>query len=146
MKIKKIKSFKYKLLKLQLIKSKVYKKKIKKQNYDNSVNIVIEQIELHLKKALQIIYEFHLNNKRIFFIGIPLNFQNNFSKILKKTKHLSIPESIWINGILSNKNATFQFLKSKKIKIYKTKKFTNKKPSTIILYKKKTRFNCYYGS
>lgn len=137
MKIKKIKSFKYKLLKLQLIKLKVYKKKIKKQNYDNTVNIIIKQIELHLKKALQIIYEFHLNNKRIFFIGIPSNFQNNFSKILKKTKHLSIPESIWINGILSNKDATLQFLKSKRLKYIKQKSSQIKNLQPLFYIKKK---------
>lgn len=114
MKIKKIKSFKSELLKLQLINSKIYKK-----NQNNTTNISLEHIELCLKKGFQIIYKYHLNNKKIFFIGIPSNFQNKFSKIFKKTKHLAIPESIWIKGILSNKHAIFQFLKLKRLKYMK---------------------------
>lgn len=141
MKIKKYIKFKYKLLKLQLIKSKIYEKKT--ENIEDFFNIVIEQTELQFKKAINIIYKYHLNQKKIFFVGIPLNFQKQFSKILKKTKHLSIPESIWINGILSNNKAISQSFKLKslkhikkpniKVKKIKPLFYINKKPDLIVL-------------
>jgi ribosomal protein S2 len=103
MKIRKIKKFQYTLLKLNLIKSQVYKKKIQKNDHDDVLNLKTEFIELHLKRALQVIYKYHMSHKKILFIGIPQNFQKKFSKILKTTKHVAISQSIWINGILSNR-------------------------------------------
>lgn len=116
MKIKKIKKYQYTLLKLNLIKSQVYKKKLQKNNHDDVINIKTEHIELHLKTALQIIYKYHIYKKKILFIGVPHNFQKKLSKILKKTKHVAIPQSIWINGILSNRFAIFRHLYLKRLK------------------------------
>ena len=116
MKIRKIKKLQYTLLKLNLIKSQVYKKKIQKNNHDDIINIKTEHIELHLKSALQIIYRYHMYKKKILFIGVPHNFQKKLSKILKKTKHISIPQSIWIDGILSNRFAIFRHLYLKRLK------------------------------
>jgi len=75
MKIRKVKKFQYTLLKFNLIKDQVYKRKIQKNKYDDVLNIKTEIIELHLKRALQIIYKYHTNHKKILFIGIPQNFQ-----------------------------------------------------------------------
>jgi len=116
MKIRKIKKFQYTLLKLNLIKDQVYKKKIQKNNYDDILNIKTEIIEFHLKRALQIIYKYHMNHKKILFIGVPQNFQKKFSNVLKNTKHIAIPKSIWINGVLSNRSAIFRHLYLKRQK------------------------------
>jgi ribosomal protein S2 len=129
MKIKKPKkkSFQYTLIKLNLIKSQIYKKKLQKKNYDDIINIKTEYIELHLKNILQIIYRYHRNQKKIVFIGIPVNFQKKFSKILKKTRHIAISQSIWINGVLSNHFAIFRYLYKKRLKnIEKKKRVYNK--------------------
>jgi ribosomal protein S2 len=152
MKIKKITNYKYNLLKLQLIKSKVYKKNFENENYEtNHPNIIIEQTELELKKVINIIYKYHLNKKTIFFVGMPLIFHKKFSKFLKETRHLSIPESIWVNGILSNKDAIFQSFKLKSLKHikrpnYKIKKIKplfqiNKRPDLIVIINPNTENN-----
>ena len=144
MKIKKITNYKYNLLKLQLIKSKIYKKSFENKNYETDhPNVIIEQTELELKKAISIIHRYHLNKKTIFFVGMPLILHKKFSKFLKKTRHLSIPEAIWVNGILSNKNAIFQSFKLKSLKHikkpnYKIKKIKplfhiDKKPNLIVI-------------
>ena len=71
MKLKKIKQKKYKLLKLHLLKSQVYKNNRNDNSFDEQVNKSLEQTELHLKKALKVIYECHLNNFKILFVGLP---------------------------------------------------------------------------
>jgi ribosomal protein S2 len=87
-------------------KTKV-KKKIQKKKHDDVNNIKTEYTELYLKNVLQIIYKYHNINKKILFIGIPVSFQKKLSKILKKPRHIVIPQSIWINGVLSNRFAIF---------------------------------------
>lgn len=120
------KSFQYTLIKLNLIKSQVYKNKIKKNKHDNVNNIKTEYTELHLKNILQIIHKYHNNNNKILFIGIPNNFQKKLTKILKKTRHIAIPQSIWINGVLSNRFAIFRQLYKKHLKNIERKKLHNK--------------------
>ena len=66
MKLNKITIYQSKLFKLKLIQTKIYKK-----NEHNFIKI--EEIYSRLKKALHIIYKYHINNKRIVFIGTPLN-------------------------------------------------------------------------
>lgn len=109
MKLKKIKISKSKLIKFQLIKFKTYKQK--KNIFDkNTQKFNFESIELHLKKALQIIYNYHLNNKTIFFIGVPQKLKKKFFSMLKATKHLFVPENTWLKGVLSNKVSIFKYL------------------------------------
>lgn len=147
MKIKKIKKSQYTLLKLNLIKNQVYKKNIKKNNHDDVINVKTEHVSLHLKKALQIIYKYHINRKKILFIGVPQNFQKKISKIIKKTKHAAIPQSIWINGLLSNRFAIFRHLYLKRRKnIEKKSRLRNKtihllisvmkQPDLIVIFNK----------
>jgi ribosomal protein S2 len=120
------KLFHYTLIKLNLIKSQVYKKKIQKKKHDDVNNIKTEYTELYLKNVLQIIYKYHNINKKILFIGIPVSFQKKLSKILKKTRHIAIPQSIWINGVLSNRFAIFRQLYKKRLKNIERKKMHNK--------------------
>lgn len=127
MKIKNIKTNKFKLTRLHLIKTKTYK------NVDNEVNV---HIESYLKKSLKIIYDYHCNNKKILFIGIPITIQNKFKNILKKTKHLYITEEIWVRGLLTNRSSLFKFLKKKSTKNKKLKILLSikKKPDLVILF------------
>ena len=118
MKLNKINLYKNKILKLKLIQTKIYKK-----NYNNFIKI--EDISSRLKKALHIIYNYHINNKRIVFIGTPINISYKFKKLLKKTKHILIPESIWISGLFTNQETCFKHLT-------KNPKFTNNKTSKTL--------------
>lgn len=131
MKINKVKSYNYKLVKLKLIKTKVYKKK-------PSHFVKIEDISNRLKKALHIIYKYHINNKKILFIGTPINVDIKFQNILKNTKHTLIPEALWMNGLITNQLSCFKYL-SKNQKLINNKisellfKIKNKSDLIVIL-------------
>lgn len=125
MKIKKIETLKNKLLILKLIQTKTYK-----QNSNNKA-LKLNDISFNLKKMLRIIYKYHINAKKILFIGIPLPTAQKIKYFLKNTGHIFIPESNWINSILLNKNSCFKHLKKRKIKKDFSLKKSNKISSTI---------------
>jgi ribosomal protein S2 len=102
MKIEILKNNKHKLLKLKLIKLKILKKK------HFLTNITLENIELKIKKVLYLIYLYHLNNKRIIFIGNPLSINKELTKIFLNTKHIFIPKSSWIAGVITNQYSSFK--------------------------------------
>ena len=104
MKITNLTKYKTKLLKLKLLKTKVHKNK-KTFNY-----VLLKTLETRLKKALHVIYKFHVANKKILFIGTPLKLNNKIKQLLKHKKHSFIPESIWMNGIITNSKASFKHL------------------------------------
>ena len=106
----KINKFKYKqLLKLHLLKSKIYEQPIKKTNFTNLIDLNLDQILVGLKKALQIIFQYHQTEKRILFIGLPHKLE---SKINQLTRHLAISNSLNIQGFISNNN--FKVLRENK--------------------------------
>jgi len=114
MKIEKIKYQSYKLLKFKLISSKI----LKKEHYLK--NITLEDVEFRLKKALHIIYLYHISNKQILFVGNPLHINNELKNLLFSTKHIFIPKSAWIEGIITNQNFSIKSLiKQKKNNINK---------------------------
>jgi|SRR6478672_3378657 len=123
MKINKVNKFQSKLIKLKLIKTKIYKKN------DHSFT-KIEDIISRLKKALCIIYKYHINNKRILFVGTPLHLDEKLKNLIKNTQHMYIPESIWMNGILTNQQSCFKYL-------LKNQQSINRKISTILFKTKK---------
>lgn len=104
MKIKKIRQHKHKLLKLKLIQTKIY---TKEQYLEN---IKIEDIEYRLKKICYLIYKYNVFNKRILFIGLPFNIAVKLQKLIQNTKHIFIPDSVWLSGAISNKNTNFSNL------------------------------------
>ena len=136
MKIKKISVYHHKLLKLQLIKAKVYKKNSQKTDSKNLIANSMEQIEIFFKKILRIIFLYHLNNKQIIFVGVPKIMEKKFLYSLRKTNHLFLPRSHWINGILSNRVALFQYLKFKQLKKIKKKQFKKKHFQPLFSIKK----------
>lgn len=118
MKINKITKYQSQLIKLKLIKTKIQKK--------NGHNFIkIEDIISRLKKSLHIIYKYSTNNKRILFVGTPLHLDEKLKNLVRKTKHTYIPESIWMNGILTNQQSCFKFL-------LKNQKSINRKISTTL--------------
>ena len=148
MKVKKIKRNKYKLLKLHILKSQVYLTKSEKNHFENLLNLSIEQIEPYLKKALKVIYEYHINRCQILFIGFPKLHNKKFLNISKQTNHFFIPNSIWINGLFCNKLSILRYLKlkyskknilqSKNIKVLLNLK---KKPDLIVIYNQNLELN-----
>lgn len=96
------KTYKNKILKLKLIQTKIYKK-----NYNNFIKI--EDINSRLKKSLNIIYNYHINNKRILFVGTPLQVIPKFKILLKQTKHTFISESGWVSGISTNRETPLKY-------------------------------------
>jgi len=103
MKINKITIYKTKILKLNLIKTKIYKK-----SHNNFIKI--EDIYSRIKKALHIIYNYHINNKRILFVGAPMQtyMTSKFKKLFYNTKHKIIPEYVWMSGVLTNRGLNSQ--------------------------------------
>ena len=93
-----------KVFNLKLLKTKVYTKQ-KKINHNKN-----KMVELHLKKAFSIIYKYHTTNKKILFIGTPVNKNQQFNHLLLNTNHIFIPEFIWINGTISNSYYIFKHL------------------------------------
>lgn len=135
MKLKKITHFKHKLIKLELIKSKI--------SQNNIFSNRLEDVEVYLKKALSIIFQYHLNNKKILFVGISKPIQNKHKKTLRKTKHLFLPESYWIKGLLTNKVTVFKYIK-KRVNLFTSNKVKNyfllkNKPNLIVLFNAETQ-------
>lgn len=103
MKIEKIFNFKNRLLELLLLKF----------YFQNSVTTKInttETIVARLKKILHIVYKYHILNKKILFINASTKNHFYIEKIIKHTKHITIPESVWINGLVTNKKSCLKYL------------------------------------
>lgn len=118
MKIEKKILKKNKLLKLNLLKTQLYKK-------INNHFINLNDIIFRFKQALQIIYKYHINNKKILFVGFPTKLENKFQIILENTNHILIPNSFWINGLVTNPKKCLNYL-------FTNNKIINKKMSKIL--------------
>lgn len=91
MKLHKLKKSKFPNLELQIIKQFRNKKEL-------TLIFGIKLIKTLFNKIANVIYLHHVTGKTILFLGFP----TNFSKILKTTKHLLVPEFMWQNNMLSN--------------------------------------------
>ena len=106
MKLEIINPLNYKLIKLEIIKSKVVTNYLNKFQFESNLT----QFEIYLKKALLIIFNYHVNNKKILFIGISKDILNKSLK--NKTNHIFLPKSYWIKGLLTNKLTVFKSIKT----------------------------------
>ena len=98
----KTKKFKFKqLLKLHLLKFRAYEYPIKKTNFNDLITANLDQIIVGIKRALQVIFQYHQANKRILFIGLPSKLE---LKINASTRHTAIASSFNIQGLISNSN------------------------------------------
>src|SRR5210317_2111484 len=100
MKIKQVKpKYKNKLIKLQILKSQIYRKDIYlKFNQKIDKN----KIQLYIKKIIHIIYEFHVNNKRILFLNFPKQIEKKITKNLTENQHIFVANENLLNGIIIN--------------------------------------------
>lgn len=126
MKIEQIILKKNKLLKLNFLKAKLYKKL-----YINNINT--NEIIIKLKQSLQIIYKYHINNKKILFVGFSPSIISKFNYVLKNTDHVLIPKFLWINGLLTNKKTEIDSINKNK--------FSTSKHLSDILYKFNKKFD-----
>ena len=91
MKTQKGKYQKYKLFKYTVLKLQIYSNKplLNALGFSNSL---LEQIEAYLKQMLKIIYEYHVHQFKILFIGFPIISKIKQKKLLNFTNHNFISE------------------------------------------------------
>jgi hypothetical protein len=90
------------ILKLHLLKHRTYEQPLVKNNSMSFItDLTLNETVLNLKKALQIIFQYHIRNKRIFFIGVPTKLE---AKINKATNHVAISQDMNIQGFISNRS------------------------------------------
>ena len=128
MKVNSIKVKKYKLFKINLLKtqSHKYKKSLDEQNV--LLDYTLEDLEVHFKKVFKIIFDYHINRRKIFFVGLPQLKNKRIKKVLKQTNHIFIPNLSWVNGFMHNKSVLLRnFIK---------KRISNKNLSLFLSIKK----------
>lgn len=91
MKIKKIKYKNYKLFKYNLLKLQIYSS-IFFLNNTNFSNNILEQIEISIKQILKIVFEYHLYQFKILFIGFPIISKIKQIKLIHLTNHTFLSE------------------------------------------------------
>jgi len=136
MKLKNIRIKKYKLLRLYLAKYEVYKtSKLVLDNYEN----ILDRLELSFKKVLLIIYNYHIFNKKILFVGFPHPTDQKMVQVLAKSNHIFLPRALWENGLLGNKG----FISNKSRNSIYFKKFLELKenPNLIVIFTDEKLFN-----
>lgn len=97
MKLKKV-QFKQ-ILKLHLLKHRTYEQSLKNNNFNLITEVTLNQIIINFKKILQVIFQYHNQNKRILFVGIPKKLE---LKINSTTNHVAVSDSFNIQGLISN--------------------------------------------
>lgn len=122
------------LLKLYLLKYKACEPVFKNDISNLVTDLALDQILVNFKQILQIIFQYHIQNKRILFIGTPKKIE---LKINNMTNHVAISRHFYIQGFISNiSNVTSLNIKQEK----KQKLFTlgyllpklAKKPDLIV--------------
>ena len=134
MKLKKL-EFKQ-ILKLHLLKHKTYDQaSLKNNNVNLTTNSTLNETIFNLKKTLQIIFQYHTQNKRILFVGVPSKLE---SKINKLTGHIAVPENTNIQGLISNRSDRTA-INTKQLNKQKTIQFRSlfpklfKKPDLVVV-------------
>jgi len=136
---KNYKLFKYNLLKLQIYSNQPH---FTVANFSNSI---LEQIEAYLKQVLKIIFEYHVCQFKILFIGFPMISKMRQMKLLHFTNHNFISEKSWISGVLRNRFSILTYLQltqsqnfSKSLKLLLTIKT---KPHLVVIFNQKVETN-----
>lgn len=115
------------LLKLKLIKTKIY---LKKESYSN---LTIEDVGCRLRKGMQVIFKFHANRKKIFFVGnVPSAEETAVKKLLRNTRHVFVPEYLWSNECAFNNTILSPHILKCDL-VYATLKPKNNNHLTVIL-------------
>nr|YP_010208863.1 ribosomal protein S2 [Skeletonema pseudocostatum]UBA16173.1 ribosomal protein S2 [Skeletonema pseudocostatum] len=140
MKVNLVKSQNHKLFKYNLLKLQIYSDQ---PSFDilNFSNDTLEYIEAHLKQVLKIIFEYHVCQFKILFIGFPVISKMKQMKLIHFTNHTFISEKSWISGIFRNRFSILTYLKviqsknfSKSLKLLLTVKT---KPHLVVIFNQK---------
>ncbi len=91
MKTHRIRTRNYKLFRYNLLKLQIYSNKPSFETVPFSKNI-LEQVEAYLKQVLKIIYEYHVHQFKILFIGFPAVCKMKRLKLIHFTNHNFISE------------------------------------------------------
>ena len=110
MKAKRVKNRNYKLFKYNLLRLQIYSCKPFFISASIS-NSVLEQIEAYLKQVLKIIFEYHVFQFKILFVGFPVVSKTKQMKLIDFTNHNFIPEKSWVSGIFRNRFSIVTYLK-----------------------------------
>ena len=144
MKTYRIKNQNYKLFKYNLLKLQIYSNQpaFVINNFSNSM---LEQIESYLKQVLKIIFEYHVWQFKILFIGFPVVCKIKHMKLLHFTNHNFISEKSWVSGFFRNRFSILTYLKliqsqsvSKSLKLLLTIK---SKPHLVVIFNQKVELN-----
>ena len=124
------------ILKLHLLKHRTYEQSSGKNNSMSFItDLTLNETIFNLKKALQIIFQYHIRNKKILFIGVPTKLE---AKINKATKHVAISQDMNIQGFISNR-LNRNWISVKQTSNQKTIKFKSllpklaKKPDLVVV-------------
>ena len=140
MKTSKIKNQNYKLFKYNLLKLQIYSNQYTfiLSKFSNSM---LEQIEAYLKQVLKIIFEYHVWQFKILFIGFPVICKMKQMKLIHFTNHNFIPEKSWVSGVFRNRLSILTYLNliqsqsfSKSLKLLLTIKT---KPHLVVVFNQK---------
>ena len=118
----------FKLLNLKLVNSSLIIKSLKKNTLD--LLSTVSQI----KKVLKILYRYHISKKRIIFIGNPVYVNKQLVTMLKKTKHLFVPQSAWVAGHIANRFTRYKMPHAENArKIFSIRKLKKKSSLVVII-------------
>ena len=140
MKASKIKNQNYKLFKYNLLKLQIYSNQYT-FTLNKFSNSMLEQIEAYLKQVLKIIFEYHVWQFKILFIGFPVICKMKQMKLIHFTNHNFIPEKSWVSGVFRNRLSILNYLNliqsqsfSKSLKLLLTIKT---KPHLVVVFNQK---------
>lgn len=140
MKASKIKNQNYKLFKYNLLKLQIYSNQYT-FTLNKFSNSMLEQIEAYLKQVLKIIFEYHVWQFKILFIGFPVICKMKQMKLIHFTNHNFIPEKSWVSGVFRNRLSILTYLNliqsqsfSKSLKLLLTIKT---KPHLVVVFNQK---------
>ena len=140
MKTSKIKNQNYKLFKYNLLKLQIYSNQ-HTFIFSKFSNSMLEQIEAYLKQVLKIIFEYHVWQFKILFIGFPVICKMKQMKLIHFTNHNFIPEKSWVSGVFRNRLSILTYLNliqsqsfSKSLKLLLTIKT---KPHLVVVFNQK---------
>jgi ribosomal protein S2 len=119
------------ILKLHLLKYRTYEQSLKNNNFNLVTELTLNQIIINFKKILQVIFQYHSQNKRILFIGIPKKLE---LKINKTTNHVAVSKFFNIQGLISNNaNVNMQNTKHRLFGFKSLLPKLSKRPDLVVL-------------
>lgn len=120
----------FKLLNLKLANAGLILKRVIKDNF-----LLFLTVTSQIKKVFRVIYRFHMSKKRIIFIGNPFYINKQLTLMLKRTKHVFVPQSAWVAGHIADRftRPTKMAHKKSKIKLFSLRNLKKKSDLVVII-------------